>query len=888
MKSLIIKLLFAFTGLLSSESLMAQSTSLIMEIKGIEEVKGTILVALSSREERQPVAYGKLEVTGKKVVYTMENIPVGKVDISVFQDLNGNLQLDMDKDHIPVEPCYRKQGIKIDEGVNQITIKLVNVKEILANLIIEHMQTFMYIFLFSCITTGLVAQERSGSIVNSKKEPVDFATVVLLKESAQVAATITDDKGHFSFPGEDGEYKMVVQNIAYQPLEQEISLRSGEVELGTFIMEEAAVGLNAIVVTASAITRESDRFVMHVNNTVPSFINKDAAEVLQLAPGVWVDDNGISINGAGGTKVFINNRELKPTSRELATYLRNYQSSDIARVEVIPQAGAEFSADSKGGVVKIILRRKQENGLDGNAMVQTSQGKYYEQYRPSATVNALTGRWIWNGMATGNLISKKRDVITETRDYPVGGNKGFQSQSDRDSKPSLGMGRIGTVFEIDHRNSLGAEMEFWSEKDKTLSVAETMGSSGQEIVHTISDYRQKEKNRNLSVTLDYIHKIDSLGSELKLIADYTDKKVTGDNDYHSRLLVNSGAVDSVYRSNSLSHYTVYTADAILNKKLRSGSSLTTGFRNTVNQVTNRAFYEGKTDAGWDPLNEYNYSLDYTENISALYGTFSTEWGAMGLQAGLRTEYTRVTGKGLEGKKYIDLFPALNLMYAFDPMKTFMLIGQYSRNIQRPNFWHLNSNRVQYSDYSYIVGNPQLRPTYIHRINLTAVYNYRYTLTIGTNMHRDLIREVTKSDPVDPQVKYVIPENHYMENHHFIAISCPLRITRYLSLNTNLTGVKQDIREVKSDKVMGHYLYFVNAIANVTLPAETYFELSYNGTSRLYSANSGIEPSHLLHAQLKKRLCGNRMNLTLGVHNLFNRKASYFAYMDTYTSASEIR
>ena len=62
------------------------------------------------------------------------------------------------------------------------------------------------------------------------------------------------------------------------------------------------------------------------------------------------------------------------------------------------------------------------------------------------------------------------------------------------------------------------------------------------------------------------------------------------------------------------------------------------------------------------------------------------------------------------RDYLDLFPNLSVTYAFDPIKRWMLVGQYARNIERPPFYTLNPNRIQSSDYSYQIGNPYLRPT----------------------------------------------------------------------------------------------------------------------------------------------------------------------------------
>ena len=48
----------------------------------------------------------------------------------------------------------------------------------------------------------------------------------------------------------------------------------------------------------------------------------------------------ISINGSSGTKVFVDNREIKLTGEMLIGYLRSLKSDDIARVEVLPSGGS--------------------------------------------------------------------------------------------------------------------------------------------------------------------------------------------------------------------------------------------------------------------------------------------------------------------------------------------------------------------------------------------------------------------------------------------------------------------------------------------------------------------------------------------------------------------
>lgn len=742
-----------------------------------------------------------------------------------------------------------------------------------------------FILLLS-FTSFVAGQERKGIILSKNNEPVEFATIILLKDGHQTAAAISDSIGRFALHAEDGEYLLRIQNLTYKTIEKKIELTAKSTDLGTYRMEDAFVNMKEVVVTASTIRRDADRFVMQINNNLPAMINKDASEVLKLAPGVWVDDRGISINGAAGSKVFINDRELKLDATDLVSYLKNFQASDIARVEVVPQAGAEYSADSKGGVIRIILRKQQENGMNGNVTLQTSQSKNLSHYKPFTNINALYGKWTFNASASTDITPKSKNEMMEYRIYPVEKGNKFESVTTMKNKPFSAMGRLGTIYEVNEKNSIGGELEWWIKNNRPPSNSTTFAESNQiTTLYSTSQYEQIEKNKNLTAIFNYIYKVDTLGSTLKTIVDYTGKKVTGDNDYHSVFEFAEVKIDSTYRNNSLSDYRILTTDLMLDKKMLNGMKYTTGLRYVRNMMSNETLYEGVYNNAWRPLEKYNYALDYTEDISAAYLTVAFKLKRFDFLTGLRGEYTHTKGKDKLDKQYMDIFPNLNLTYAFNSMKTFLLVGQYARNIQRPNFWHLNSNRIQYSDYSYYVGNPLLQPTYINRFSLTAVYKYRHTLTIGGNMHKYLIREVTKIDTENNEVKYVTPENHYSENHFFIALSSPLHLTKWLQLNTNLVGVKQDIRGKKSDSTMSHYLYFINTTANITLPKDFFFEVSYSGTSRLYSANSGIEPSHLFHAQIKKKLVDNRINMTLGVQNIFNHKTAYFANMDNYTSKS---
>ena len=155
------------------------------------------------------------------------------------------------------------------------------------------------------------------------------------------------------------------------------------------LAEDSTYALQEVVVRTSPVKRKADRFIL----SVPPAQNKDGVELLQQAPGVWLSDERISINGSSGTKVFVDNREIKLTGEMLIGYLRSLKSDDIARVEVLPMAGADKDADAQGGAIHIIMRRHTDKGFQGNLSMNASFASSLQSYQPSGSLNYHSGKW---------------------------------------------------------------------------------------------------------------------------------------------------------------------------------------------------------------------------------------------------------------------------------------------------------------------------------------------------------------------------------------------------------------------------------------------------------------------------------------------------------------
>lgn len=137
--------------------------------------------------------------------------------------------------------------------------------------------------------------------------------------------------------------------------------------------------LDEITVRPQYIRHQNNHYTIQVS---PAEKGKNGEDLLRQAPGIWLSQGKISINGSSGTRVFIDGREIRLEGELFTNYLQSLKSEDIARIEVYPVAGAEHDANMKGGIIQIWMKRNRNKGTEFSAAVTTQVGKNYQQYQP--------------------------------------------------------------------------------------------------------------------------------------------------------------------------------------------------------------------------------------------------------------------------------------------------------------------------------------------------------------------------------------------------------------------------------------------------------------------------------------------------------------------------
>lgn len=706
-----------------------------------------------------------------------------------------------------------------------------------------------------------------GRVIDSKGAPVGYATIVAMVGDEQAGGTTSDEQGNFSLLLPAGEYKIIIDFVGFKTEERTVTIPA-ESSLGDITLAESTTAIDEVVVKAQMIRREADRFVVDVANS-DAAIGKDGTELLRQSPGVWVKDDEISINGSAGTKIFINNREIKMTGEQLVRYVKSLRAEDIAKIEVVPQTGADHDADSSGGAIHITLRRRLENGVMGSVSMQTNHGKYMEVYNPSASINAHLGKFDLS--ASVAWYNTTQDAVSvERTSY-----ENLAAELNSDSKMTYGGDwggfDVSAVAEINPRHSVGLWAQYTGDNGESYNASRTSFLSDVIKRNNESVYDGYDTGEHYAAALNYVIKTDTLGSTLKFIADYNQSTPNKGEDSHAMINENGISTDSLYNYRNTSLFRIATASVARERTLSSHWKLKYGAKYTYNEINSASQYRYLNAGVWVPSVVDDFDISYAENIGAAYATATMNYGRISAVVGLRGEYTYSDAResGVS-QNYFSLFPNANLSVALDKSGKHSIVAQYSRNIARPSFWNLTPNRQQVSDYTFQSGNPLLKPQYTDNITVTAVVAYKYSLTLGMNIRHDAIQRIVLQDPNNPQMMELTYKNLPTDNFYLASLNLPFNVTKWWDWNTNITGLISKQRITEDSEFEVNEVAQWNTNMTFKLPKKFFIDVYYQGMTSAKVSNIRMKGNHSMTFNIKKQI-KDSWTLQCGLQNVIRSR-----------------
>src|SRR5690606_25018374 len=241
-------------------------------------------------------------------------------------------------------------------------------------------------------------------------------------------------------------------------------------------------------------------------------------------------------------------------------------------------------------------------------------------------------------------------------------------------------------------------------------------------------YDQKLKDHRLSATAQFTNNTTKEFQDISTFKETVKNQFTNNEESTTRV------------------FSVQVDDAFKKDKISWDNGVKFG---TVSSIFQLDFADD--DGGsltYSPLKSNGFT--YNEQNYAAYSTFAFDLEKWVFKAGLRAEYTNLKGIAnnpydVNKQSYLQLFPTLYVQHTFE--NTQQLSISYGKRITRPYYAWLNPTKSYYNEFAFFQGDPRLRATLTHNIEL----NYSFKNAVFTPYFR------YEQDPA-MEINYQIPDN----------------------------------------------------------------------------------------------------------------------------------
>ena len=723
-----------------------------------------------------------------------------------------------------------------------------------------------------------------GSVLDEKQQPFPFVNVLLLhaKDSTLARGGVTDEQGAFVFEQVSvGKYLTLVSMVGYQKVYSAPFLVATEnLNLGTTALapDVAQLGEVTIVGQKPFIEQQIDRTVLNVENSIVS-AGATALEVLERAPGITVDQQNdrLQLRGKEGVIVQIDGKQTFLSQQELMNLLRNTPSDNIEKIELITNPSAKYDAIGNAGIINIRFKKNQQYGTNGSLTLGVAHARYFRE-NGALTLNHRAGK-LSTYLNASAFYGKGFNETYLYRRIPFEDNLTiFDQSSQRIWKSQNYSIRAGLDYNLTSKTTVGVMLSAFSNAwDTPQSDNFTRILNGQQALQrTFTTQAEAQMGmKNITANTNLRHQFDQKGRELTLDLDYVQYAGQSGNYLDTRYADPSGnplGAPELVRNDMPS--TIHIGVVKLDYTQSIGKAkFETGLKSSYVNTDNNMVFETKLDT-WQVDPSRTNQFKYTEWVNAAYGNLSGQLNATtSYQIGLRAEHTYSEGESVtlnqvNERNYLNLFPSVFLSKQLDSLNT--LNFSYSRRIDRPNYQSLNPFEFYLDPYTFQRGNPHLRPQLTHSLQLTHVFKSFLTTTLSYSRMNDvIINEVPKQIAAE-NITYVTPDNLDNQDNLSLTVSLPLPVTKWWSLQTNLTGVYNRFDTFfQDDRVtISQLSYNVYANNQLKLPKGWTAEVSgfYNSAS-IYGLFS-VRPMGMLNLGLQKSVMDKKGTLRLTVNDVF--------------------
>ena len=743
------------------------------------------------------------------------------------------------------------------------------------------LRTNLLILLF-IVPASLMAQLRvTGKISDSAKKAVSNATVTISLNEKVVSSVVSDEQGSFELQIPDAQSRNYILHATHIGYKEKLVLltmpQNGPgIRLGNVMLEKETKELAAVSITGKEeiYEQKTDRFIFNVEKSLEA-TGSNGWDAIAKTPTIQINGNNIRIIGKSGITVMVNDRKVQLSGDELFAYLSAIPSESIAAIEVISNPGARYDAAGNSGIVNIRLKKNKNEGL---VLIGTGT---YEQRTSGSYSSNISYNYRKKWLTLYGFINQSQRITQPVEYqniyYP---SSLWASNNAKHITRNLSSLQLGADFNLGSNDVLSvlAERNLTSKtKENHNSFTNISGLTNFKADSVIET--GNHINRDLSYTnidLNFKHTLADKGSSITINGDYL-QYTTGQDQGLSSITFAPSTSDHLFNTASYSDQTItnYTGKLDYEKKINKTFTFSAGLRSSFTTTDNKYRFFRSYDQG--PLTEdFNQSnhFNYQENVQAAYISVNKTGKKMSFVAGLRSEYTDITGElvdqhEINKQHYLKLFPSLNYQYILN--KNSKLTATYGRRINRPSFSDLNPFKYYVNQYNYSEGNPALRPSYSNNAEVTYTYKEKYSIAAYALLTKNFFQQIPFID-VTNNTAYFTRQNIGSIDAYGIHSHAPFKITSRWTVNSTLYLFYYSMKLPYLNELLNYgqftfYGYLNNQYVlspKNNISAEV--NLNYQSTSQIFLYR--YKPNGYVDAGVKWSFAKKQATLALNMYDLF--------------------
>jgi len=765
-------------------------------------------------------------------------------------------------------------------------------------------KVFLTLMSFLCLTVSAqqvgTGFKIKGRLVDSLSgQPLEYATISVFPAGGKtpVNGAVADKKGNFVVNNVAvGTYKVVGEFIGYKPHSLYNILIDKDrpvADLKDIALQSKATTLQNITISGQPkiVENKIDKLVFNAEQDVTSQVGV-ATDVLKKVPMVSVDvDGNVQLAGSSSIRFLINGKPSAAFGSDIADVLQSIPANQIKSIEVITTPGAKYDAQGLGGIINIILKKNNSQGVNGN--LSLTGGTRDEN--GSFNFNARKGSFGMNAYISGNARlksttsnSSKRITIDTTANNNVFLN---QLSSAEDTRSGYHTG-LGFDWDINKYNGISGSVSYANFGHKSNGVTNQLQQTKDQAGNLLSDIQNSINSdhkfhfHNVDASLNYKKTFKKDDQELDFEVNTSQGNRTIRDNIYQYLLPQDSLFYSTKANNpGTENETELRADYTqpFKKKvlLGVGSKLTFYDIKSNSQVLKLAGSENYT-----PDNYLSDNLAYHQKVYAFYGevTFPV-FQLFDAKVGERYERTEINSFYSNAQQqqrvpgYNTFVPSLFFSKKLGENSQIKL--SYTKRIERPDYGDLNPFINTSDPKNFTTGNPHLSPEIGKRyelgynIDVDKIGSFMASLfyRINENDIQDYIvyyPSYRVGDTTYKDVAVNTQQNIGRENNYGLNLFASAKFFSKLDVRTNaFFFIRHTINTIDKGYDYSSFNYRLNMNADYQFSKTLVAEFFGNFRSAIHQAQ-GTDPAFASYSlAVRKQFWNKKASIALTASNPFS-------------------